>query len=240
MGASHRTAARIVSRGVHNGKAAGPAGDGHARGHRQVMTGSLNCGHHRLVAGHGRLRDRPEERQQPGGRVPRQHRRLLRQPAHRVPRRDPAPHAGPGFNVGIVTTADLTDSTPAANAAHTSNRFAGPGIAAQFFDERKTNGVTRADGRRRAPLPAEGRGQRPDRRRNLVEEFAPPATSAAQRHRRPARSTCAVARRPGPARAVPRRRTWSSPSTRSVPAVTATNWRSRRTRRTATRRCSRT
>ena len=34
---------------------------------------------------------------------------------------------GPGFNVGIVTTADLTDSTPAANAAHTSSRFAGPG-----------------------------------------------------------------------------------------------------------------
>ena len=49
---------------------------------------------------------------------------------------------GAGFNVGIVTTADLTDSTPAANAAHTSDRFAGAGIAAQFFDERETNGVT--------------------------------------------------------------------------------------------------
>ena len=59
----------------------------------QVMTGSLNAVDHRLVAGHGRLRDRPEERQQPGGRVPRQHAGRLRQPAHRVPRRDPASHA---------------------------------------------------------------------------------------------------------------------------------------------------
>jgi alkaline phosphatase len=49
---------------------------------------------------------------------------------------------GDGFNVGIVSTADLTDSTPAANAVHTANRSAGAGIAARFFDERRTNGVT--------------------------------------------------------------------------------------------------
>ena len=31
---------------------------------------------------------------------------------------------GAGFNVGIVTTADVTDSTPGANGAHTSDRYA--------------------------------------------------------------------------------------------------------------------
>ena len=62
---------------------------------------------------------------------------------------------GSGFNVGIVTTADVTDSTPAANAAHTSDRFAGAGIAAQFFDERAVERRQRAAGRRRPALHAE-------------------------------------------------------------------------------------
>ena len=34
---------------------------------------------------------------------------------------------GRGFNVGIVTTADVTDATPAANAVHTANRSASAG-----------------------------------------------------------------------------------------------------------------
>ena len=79
---------------------------------------------------------------------------------------------GPGFNVGIVTTADVTDSTPAANAAHTSDRFAGPGIAAQFFDERKTNGVTvLMGGGANHFSPKTAGGTRPDGR-NLIDEFA--------------------------------------------------------------------
>jgi alkaline phosphatase len=79
---------------------------------------------------------------------------------------------GPGFNVGIVTTADVTDSTPAANAAHTSDRFAGAGIAAQFFDERETNGVTvLLGGGSRHFLPSTAGGERPDDRR-LGDEFA--------------------------------------------------------------------
>jgi alkaline phosphatase len=48
---------------------------------------------------------------------------------------------GPGFSVGIVTTADVTDATPAANAVHTSNRSSAAGIASRFFDERDVNGV---------------------------------------------------------------------------------------------------
>jgi alkaline phosphatase len=48
---------------------------------------------------------------------------------------------GPGFSVGIVTTADVTDATPGANAVHTSNRSAASGIASRFFDERELIGL---------------------------------------------------------------------------------------------------
>ncbi len=49
---------------------------------------------------------------------------------------------GPGFNVGLVTTADLTDATPAANAVQTSNRSAAGGIASRLLDERAIHGVS--------------------------------------------------------------------------------------------------
>jgi alkaline phosphatase len=38
--------------------------------------------------------------------------------------------------LGIVTTADVFDATPAGNAVHTSHRGAGTGIVDQFFDDR--------------------------------------------------------------------------------------------------------
>jgi alkaline phosphatase len=78
---------------------------------------------------------------------------------------------GPGFNVGIVTTADVTDSTPAANAVHTSDRNAGAGIAAQFLDERETNGLAvLMGGGSRYFMPSTAGGERADSRR-LREEF---------------------------------------------------------------------
>jgi alkaline phosphatase len=78
---------------------------------------------------------------------------------------------GEGFNVGIVTTADVTDSTPAANAAHTSDRFAGSGIAAQFFDERETNGIAvLMGGGARHFMPKGAGGERTDGRR-LADDF---------------------------------------------------------------------
>lgn len=40
-----------------------------------------------------------------------------------------------GKSLGLVTTADLEDATPAAFGAHTSDRTAGTGIVDQFFDE---------------------------------------------------------------------------------------------------------
>jgi alkaline phosphatase len=44
-------------------------------------------------------------------------------------------HRTKGTSLGIVTTADVFDATPAANAVHTGNRGEGSGIADQYLDE---------------------------------------------------------------------------------------------------------
>ncbi len=171
MGAAHRTAARIVSRGTHNGKAAGRLAMDTMEVTGQVMTGSLNAvitdsspGMAAYVTGQKNANNQegvfPDNTPDPFDN-PRME--YLGEILRRT--------RGPGFNVGIVTTADLTDSTPAANAAHTSSRFAGPGIAAQFFDERATNGVTVLMGGGANHFAPKGAGgTRPDTR-NLIEEF---------------------------------------------------------------------
>jgi len=50
-------------------------------------------------------------------------------------------HRTQGKQLGIVTTADVFDATPAGNAVHTSNRGAGTGIVDQFFDDRSRTGL---------------------------------------------------------------------------------------------------
>jgi alkaline phosphatase len=47
-----------------------------------------------------------------------------------------------GMNFGLVTTADVTDATPAAFAVHTSNRNASTRIADDYFDRRDQTGLT--------------------------------------------------------------------------------------------------
>lgn len=47
-----------------------------------------------------------------------------------------------GINLGLVTTADVTDATPAAFAVHTSNRNASTRIADDYFDRRNQTGLT--------------------------------------------------------------------------------------------------
>lgn len=44
-------------------------------------------------------------------------------------------HRKLGRSLGLVSTADLEDATPAANAVHTANRGAGTGIVDQYLDE---------------------------------------------------------------------------------------------------------
>jgi len=47
-----------------------------------------------------------------------------------------------GKSLGLVTTSDVFDATPAANAVHTSNRGAGTGIVDQYLDDRKLTGLS--------------------------------------------------------------------------------------------------
>jgi alkaline phosphatase len=44
-------------------------------------------------------------------------------------------HRTEGKSLGLVTTADVEDATPAANAVHTGNRNSGTGIVDQYLDE---------------------------------------------------------------------------------------------------------
>ncbi len=51
-------------------------------------------------------------------------------------------HRTQGKALGVVTTADVFDATPAGNAVHSSSRAAGTGIVDQFFDDRKLTGLS--------------------------------------------------------------------------------------------------
>lgn len=171
MGAAHRTAARLVSRGTHNGKAAGRLAMDTLDVTGQVMTGSLNAVITDSSPGMAAYVTGQKNANNQEGVFPDNTEDFFDNPRIEYLGEILRRTRGPGFNVGIVTTADLTDSTPAANAAHTSSRFAGAGIAAQFFDERQTNGVTvLMGGGANHFLPKSAEGTRPDSR-NLVEEY---------------------------------------------------------------------
>ena len=171
MGAAHRTAARLVSRGLHNGKAAGRLAMDTLEVTGQVMTSSLNAVVTDSSPGMASYVTGQKNANNQEGVFPDNTPDFFDNPRIEYLGEMLRRTRGPGFNVGIVTNADLTDSTPAANAAHTSSRFAGAGIAAQFFDERASNGVRVLLGggaNHFAPLAAGG--TRADSR-NLIEEF---------------------------------------------------------------------
>lgn len=50
-------------------------------------------------------------------------------------------HRVKGTSLGLVSTADVEDATPAANAVHTANRGLGTGIVDQYFDESDAQGT---------------------------------------------------------------------------------------------------
>ena len=49
-------------------------------------------------------------------------------------------HRVKGTSLGLVTTADIEDATPAANAVHTANRNNGTGVVDQYLDESDPSG----------------------------------------------------------------------------------------------------
>ena len=142
MGIAHRTAARIVSRGVQNGKAAGRLAMDTLDVTGLVMTASLNSVITDSSPGMSAYVTGQKSNNNQEGVFPDNTLDAFDNPRIEYLGELLRRTRGAGFHVGIVTTADVTDSTPAANAVHSSDRSAGPGIAVRFFDERARNGVT--------------------------------------------------------------------------------------------------
>lgn len=153
MGAAQRTAARIVAGGYAQGKVISPLAMDTFPVTGMVKTASLNSmvtdsapGMSSYVSGN--KNNNNEEGVFPDDTVdPFDNPRIeyLSEYLHRTQ----------GKALGIVTTADVFDATPAANAVHTSNRGAGTGIVDQFLDDRKNTGlVVLMGGGRKWFLPA--------------------------------------------------------------------------------------
>ena len=87
-------------------------------------------------------------------------------------------HRTQGKALGIVTTADVFDATPAGNAVHTSNRGAGTGIVDQFFDDRSRTGLqVLMGGGRKWFLPANVPGSARDARSDYAFSATDPHTA---------------------------------------------------------------
>jgi alkaline phosphatase len=171
MGIAHRTAARLVSRGLTNGKANGRLAMDTLDATGMVMTASLNSAITDSSPGMSSYATGQKANNNQEGVFPDNTANAFDNPRIEYIGEFLKRTRGAGFNVGIVTTADVTDSTPAANAVHTSDRMAGAGIADRFFEERATNGVTvLMGGGRRYFMPKGDRGERGDGR-TLATEF---------------------------------------------------------------------
>jgi len=140
MGAAQRTAARIVKGGYAQGKVIEPLAMDTFPATALVKTASLNSvvtdsspGMTAYVSGN--KNNNNEE-----GVFPDDTTDAFDNP--RIEYLSEYLHRTQGKALGIVTTADVFDATPAGNAVHTSHRGAGTGIVDQFFDDRERTGLT--------------------------------------------------------------------------------------------------
>lgn len=158
MGAAHRTAARIVSRGVRDGKARAPLAMDTMDVTGQVMTFALNSVITDSAPGMSSFVTGQKGNNNQVGVFPDNTSDVFDNPRVEYLGALLRRTRGPGFHVGLVTNADVTDATPAGNAIHTANRNASAGIAAQFLDEFDRHGVTvlMGGGARHFPSPAAG------------------------------------------------------------------------------------
>ncbi|GAA0708133.1 alkaline phosphatase [Dokdonella soli] len=140
MGAAHRTAARIMARGYAQGKAKGLLTMDTFPDTGMVMTASLNSivtdsapGMQNYVTG-----NKANNNQE--GVFPDDTLDAFDNP--RVEYLSEYLHALQGKSLGVVTTADVFDATPASMAIHTSARGNGTGIVDQFLDDRQLTGLS--------------------------------------------------------------------------------------------------
>lgn len=165
MGAAQRTAARIVAGGYAQGKSIKPLAMDTFPVTGMVKTASLNSivtdsapGMSGYVSGN--KNNNNEEGVFPDDTVdPFDNPRIeyLSEYLHRTQ----------GKALGLVTTSDVFDATPAANAVHTSSRGAGTGIVDQYLDDRGLTGLSVLMGGGRkwflpASTPGSARGDRTD------------------------------------------------------------------------------
>lgn len=140
MGAAHRTAARIMAKGYAQGKAQGRLAMDTFPFTGMVMTSSLNSIVTDSAPGMANYVNGNKANNNQEGVFPDDTTDAFDNP--RIEYLSEYLHRIQGKSLGIVTTADVFDATPAANAVHTSNRGNGTGIVDQYLDDRNLTGLT--------------------------------------------------------------------------------------------------
>ena len=165
MGAAQRTAARIVAGGYAQGKVIAPMAMDTFPVTGMVKTASLNSivtdsspGMTAYVSGN-------KNNNNSEGVFPDDTLDAFDNP--RIEYLSEYLHRTQGKALGLVTTADVFDATPAGNAVHTSNRGAGTGIVDQYLDDRGLTGLSVLMGGGRkwflpASIPGSARGELTD------------------------------------------------------------------------------
>ncbi|MBI2799226.1 MAG: alkaline phosphatase [Gammaproteobacteria bacterium] len=140
MGAGHRTAARIMLKGEAQGKAKGKLAMDTFPYTAMIMTGSLNSIVTDSAPGMANYVNGNKAANNQEGVWPDDTKAAFDNP--RVEYMSEYLARTQGKKLGIVTTADVFDATPAANAVHTQARGNGTGIVDQYFDDRNLTGLT--------------------------------------------------------------------------------------------------
>ncbi len=139
MGIAHRTAARLVRYGVTSGDPNGYLAMDHLPWTGLVTTHSLNSIITDSAPGMAAYTTGAHAKNGQEGVFPAAMVNPFFYP--RVEYMAEFLHRTQGKSLGIVTTADVEDATPAANAVHTGNRNAGTGIVDQFLDQSDAAGT---------------------------------------------------------------------------------------------------
>jgi alkaline phosphatase len=167
MGAAQRTAARIVAHGYAQGKALSPLAMDTLPVTGLVKTASLNSIVTDSSPGMSSYASGNKHNNNEEGVFPDDTTDPFDNP--RIEYLSEYLHRTQGKALGIVTTADVFDATPAAMAVHTSNRGAGTGIVDQFLDDRHRTGLkVLMGGGRRWFLPSGSKGSA----RSAVNDYA--------------------------------------------------------------------
>lgn len=139
MGAAHRTAARIMVKGYAQGKAQGRLAMDTFPFTGLVMTASLDSIVTDSAPGMANYVNGNKAQNNQEGVFPDDTTAAFDNP--RIEYLSEYLRRTKGTRLGIVTTADVFDATPAANAVHTSARGNGTGIVDQYLDDRNLTGL---------------------------------------------------------------------------------------------------